>query len=316
MNYPGSACGTEALGIVRKGAADFATIDRTLRNQVRFKVGSFKLTTLTAPDVWQSAMASTYYQYYKKTRYRHSVAEVKRLAGDMAGRKPADGSCQHSKSTIEQRAKKSAPDEAKTPPFWLVRRASRRSGRLERLKTPGHRVETGPSALRQALPLFAQPSLAITTVAVVERPDLTRTVASALLIDDAATKRRVLATKPVTPVNMRDASLSPNARDSKAVGMVQDGGSFVTQRVVSASENIAKDICQQGACSPRDVEPAVTPQLEFCTAPLAKGNSYGPTCVVGVLSNIQMVSSEQRYHPSPRLRRRGAIGISVMHQEN
>jgi 3-hydroxybutyryl-CoA dehydrogenase len=46
----------------------------------------------------------------------------------------------------------------------------------------------------------------VTTVAVVERLDPARTVGIDLLVEDAATKRRVLATNPATRADMRDAA--------------------------------------------------------------------------------------------------------------
>ncbi len=43
--------GTEALRIVGEGVADFATVDRILRDQVGFRLGPFELMDLTALDV-------------------------------------------------------------------------------------------------------------------------------------------------------------------------------------------------------------------------------------------------------------------------
>ncbi len=103
----------------------------------------------------------------------------------------------------------------------------------------------------------------ITTVAVVERLDPARTIGIDMLIDDAATKRRVLATNPATRSDMRDAAHALFARDGKAVSVIRDSGGFVTQRVVAAIVNIASDICQQGICSPKDLETAVTLGLGY-----------------------------------------------------
>ena len=46
------------------------------------------------------------------------------------------------------------------------------------------------------------------------------------------------------------------------------------------------------------------------------GNRYGPTNILEVLFNMQTVYGDQRYRPSPWLRRRGAIGLSLMHKES
>jgi 3-hydroxybutyryl-CoA dehydrogenase len=136
-----------------------------------------------------------------------------------------------------------------------------------------------------------------------------------MLFADAQTKRRVLATNPATRTDIREAAHALFARDGKAVSVIKDSGGFVTQRVVAAIVNIASDMCQQGICSPADLELAVTLGLGYPMGPLAMGNACGPTNILEVLFNMQTVYGDPRYRPSPWLRRRGAIGLSLMHQE-
>ena len=136
-----------------------------------------------------------------------------------------------------------------------------------------------------------------------------------MLVDDATTRRRVLATNPATRPDMTRAAHALMARDGKAVSVIRDSGGFVTQRVVSTIVNIASDICQQSICSPADLEKAVTLGLGYPMGPLAMGNLYGPTNILEVLFNMQTVYGDPRYRPSPWLRRRGAIGLSLLHEE-
>ena len=316
VNHAGRAYGTEALRIVGEGIADFATIDRILRDQAGFKLGPFELMDLTALDVSHPVMESIYHQYYEEARYRPSVITAQRLAGGMLGRKTGQGFYKYRDGKIELPVEIPAPHVAEMPPVWVSPRASRRSELLQLLKDLGARIEAGQSASPQALTLVAPLGFDITTVAVVERLDPARTVGIDMLIDDAATKRRVLATNPVTRLDMRDAAHALFARDGKAVSVIRDSGGFVTQRVVSSIVNIASDICQQGICTPSDLETAVTLGLGYPMGPLAMGDRYGPTNVLEVLFNMQTVYGDQRYRPSPWLRRRGAIGVSLMHKES
>jgi 3-hydroxybutyryl-CoA dehydrogenase len=85
--------------------------------------------------------------------------------------------------------------------------------------------------------------------------------------------------------------------------------------VVATIVNIASDICQQQICSPRDLETAVTLGLGYPLGPLAMGDRWGPTNILEVLFNMQTVYGDPRYRPSPWLRRRGAIGLSLAHVE-
>ena len=315
VNHAGRGYGTEALRIVSEGVADFATIDRILRDQAGFKLGPFELMDLTALDVSHPVMESIYHQYYEEARYRPSVITAQRLAGGVLGRKTGEGFYRYENNVAQVAPEPPVPQMADMPPVWVSPRASRRAELYQLLKDLGAKIETGQSPSAQALTLVAPLGFDVTTVAVVERLDPARTVGIDLLIDDATTRRRVLATNPATRTDMRDAAHALFARDGKAVSVIRDSGGFVTQRVVATIVNIAADICQQRICTPADLETAVTLGLGYPMGPLAMGNRYGPTNVLEVLFNLQTVYGDQRYRPSPWLRRRGAIGLSLLHEE-
>lgn len=204
---------------------------------------------------------------------------------------------------------------AQTPPVWVSPRAARRAELLQLLKNLGAQIETGASPSGQALTLVAPLGFDVTTVAVVERLDPARTIGIDLLIEDAATRRRVLATNPATRSDMRAAAHALFARDGKPVSVIRDSGGFITQRVVATIVNIASDMCQQDICTPNDLDTAVTLGLGYPLGPLAMGDRWGPANVLEVLFNLQTVYGDPRYRPSPWLRRRGAIGISLLQQE-
>ena len=315
VNHAGRGYGTEALRIVSEGVADFATIDRILRDQAGFKLGPFELMDLTALDVSHPVMESIYHQYYEEARYRPSVITAQRLAGGVLGRKTGEGFYRYENNVAQVAPEPPAPQVVEMPPVWVSPRAARRAELLQLLKDLGAKIETGQSPSAHALTLVAPLGFDVTTVAVVERLDPARTVGIDLLIDDATTRRRVLATNPATRTDMRDAAHALFARDGKAVSVIRDSGGFVTQRVVATIVNIAADICQQRICTPADLETAVTLGLGYPMGPLAMGNRYGPTNVLEVLFNLQTVYGDQRYRPSPWLRRRGAIGLSLLHEE-
>ena len=316
VNHAGRGYGTEALRVVNEGVADFATVDRILKDQVGFKLGPFELMDLTALDVSHPVMESIYHQYYEEPRYRPSVITAQRLAGGVLGRKSGEGFYQYDAKGAQQiPAEPATPQVGELPPVWVSPRAARRVELLQLLKTLGAKIETGAAPSEQALTLVAPLGFDVTTVAVVDRLDPSRTVGIDLLVDDAATKRRVLATNPATRADMRDAAHALFARDGKAVSVIRDSAGFVTQRVVANIVNISADICQQGICSPADLETAVTLGLGYPRGPLAMGNLYGPASVLEVLFNMQTVYGDPRYRPSPWLRRRGAIGLSLLHVE-
>ena len=316
VNHAGRGYGTEALRIVGEGVADFATIDRILRDQVGFKLGPFELMDLVGLDVSQPVMESIYHQYYEEPRYRPSVIAAQRLAGGVLGRKVGQGFYSYADGKVQVPAEPAAPRVDELPPVWVSARAARRSELIQLVTDLGATVETGQSPSPTALTLVAPLGFDVTTCAVLERLDPTRTLGIDMLIDDAATRRRVLATNPATRADMRDASHALFSRDGKPVSVIRDSGGFVTQRVVAAIVNVASDICQQGICSPTDLETAVTLGLGYPLGPLAMGNRWGPANLLEVLFNMQTVYGDPRYRPSPWLRRRGAIGLSLLQAES
>jgi 3-hydroxybutyryl-CoA dehydrogenase len=315
VNHAGRGYGTEALRVVGEGIADFATIDRILKDQVGFKLGPFELMDLTALDVSHPVMESVYRQYYDEPRFRPSVITAQRLAGGVVGKKVGEGFYRYVDGKAQVPPEPATPQVDEMPPVWVSTRAARRAELYQLLKDLGAKIETGQSPSPQALTVVAPLGFDVTTVAVVERLDPARTIGIDMLIDDAATKRRVLATNPATRADMRDAAHALFARDGKAVSVIRDSGGFVTQRVVATIVNIAADICQQGICSPKDLETAVTLGLGYPLGPLAMGDRWGPTNVLEVLFNMQTVYGDPRYRPSPWLRRRGAIGLSLLQEE-
>ncbi len=315
VNHAGRGYGTEALRIVGEGVTDFATIDRILKDQVGFKLGPFELMDLTALDVSHPVMESIYRQYYEEPRFRPSVITAQRLAGGVVGKKVGEGFYAYVDGAAQIAPEPPVPQVAELPPVWVSTRAARRAELYQLLKDLGAKIETGQSPSPNALSLVAPLGFDVTTVAVVERLDPARTIGIDMLIDDAATKRRVLATNPATRTDMRDAAHALFARDGKAVSVIRDSGGFVTQRVVATIINIAADMCQQRVCTPKDLETAVTLGLGYPLGPLAMGDKFGPANVLEVLFNMQTVYGDPRYRPSPWLRRRGAIGLSLLHEE-
>ena len=307
---------TEALQIASEGVADFATIDRILRDQAGFKMGPFQLLDVAGIDVAHQAITSVYQQYENEPRYRPSPIAAERVAQGKLGQKTAEGFYTYVNGEAQMPAEPATPSVAEMPPVWVSTRAMRRPELLQLLKDLGAKIETGASPSAQALSIVAPLGFDVTTVAIVERLDPARTIGIDMLIDDKLTHRRVLATSPATRADMRDAAHALFARDGKAITVIRDSGGFVTQRVVAHIVNIASDMCQQGVCTPEQIEATGAADLGHSFGPLTMGNKYGPTEILEVLFNVQTVYGDTRYRPSPWLRRRGALGLSLMHIES
>jgi 3-hydroxybutyryl-CoA dehydrogenase len=260
-------------------------------------------------------MESIYHQYYEEARYRPSVITAQRLAGGVLGKKSGAGFYDYVNGQKQAPSEPTAPQVVDMPPVWVPAKAARRPELYQLLKQLGATIEIGQQPSDKALILVAPLGHDVTTIAAVERLDASRTVGIDMMLPDETTRRRVLATNPATREDMRNAAHALFARDGKAVSVIRDSAGFVTQRVVATIVNIAADMCQQGVCSPSDLDTAVTLGLGYPAGPLAMGDSLGPTNLLECLFNLQTVYGDVRYRPSPWLRRRGALGLSLTQTE-
>lgn len=311
VNHAGRGYSTEALRIVGEGVADFATVDRILTAQVGFRLGPFALFDLTALDVSHPAMEAIFRQYYGEPRYRPSVISAQRLAGGVLGRKTGSGFYDYVDGKQQLPAEPPVPQVDPLPPVWVSPRATRRDELLALLHTLGANLEDGAQPSAQALILVAPLGDDVTTAALAESLDATRTVGIDLLVADADSKRRVLATNPATNAAMRDAAHALFAADGKPVSVINDSCGFVTQRVVATIANIATDMCQQRVCSPQDLDTAVQLGLAYPLGPLAMGDHYGAANMLAILERMRAGYGDPRYRPSPWLRRRASLGLSL-----
>jgi hypothetical protein len=103
-----------------------------------------------------------------------------------------------------------------------------------------------------------------------------------------------------------DSALKPAERDS--VGLV-------AQRVVATIVNIGCDIAQQGVASPADIDRAVNLGLGYPKGPLAFGDALGARNILAILEAMQDFYGDPRYRPSPWLKRRALLGVSLLTEE-
>jgi 3-hydroxybutyryl-CoA dehydrogenase len=219
----GAATAPRRCASSAKAWPTFATIDRILRDQVGFKLGPFELMDLTALDVSHPVMESIYRQYYDEPRYRPSVITAQRLAGGVLGKQGGRRAFTATNGAPRWRRAGCARVETcrpcGSPPARRAAPSCTSCSRTwARRSKPASRPRPRPSRWWRPL------GFDVTTVAVVERLDPARTIGIDMLIDDAATRRRVLATNPATRSDMRDAAHALFARDGKAVSVIRDSG--------------------------------------------------------------------------------------------
>ena len=128
--------------------------------------------------------------------------------------------------------------------------------------------------------------------------------------------RRTLMTTPLSDPDLRDQVHALLARGNHAVTVIHDSAGFVNQRVVAIIVNIACDIAQQRIAIPDEIDKAVRLGLGYPRGPLAMGDAVGPARLLKVLEAMVAFYGDPRYRPSPWLKRRAMLDVSLLTPEN
>jgi len=98
--------------------------------------------------------------------------------------------------------------------------------------------------------------------------------------------------------------------------VIQDSAGLVSQRIVACIVNIACDIAQQGIATPADIDRAVALGLGYPKGPLSFGDALGAKNILAILEAMQGFYGDPRYRPSPWLKRRALLEVSLLTEPN
>ena len=306
VNHAGRGFIPEALRVLSEGVADFATIDRILVDAAGFRLGPFGLMDLVGLDVNHSVHKSLYEQYFDEPRYRPSYLLEPRVAAGLLGRKTKRGWYVYGKDGAAEPIAEPPAPASRANPVWVAPNAPALKELLAKL---GAQVETGAKPSAEAVCFVAPLGQDATTTALQLMIDPMRTVAIDPLFGFA--KPRTLMTTPVTRPEARDAAHGLLAADGVPVSAIRDSAGFVAQRVVAHIINVGCDIVQQRIAAPADLDRAVMLGLGYPQGPLAMGDTIGPARILTILEAMHSFYQDPRYRPSPWLRRRARLGVSL-----
>jgi 3-hydroxybutyryl-CoA dehydrogenase len=71
-------------------------------------------------------------------------------------------------------------------------------------------------------------------------------------------------------------------------------------------------MAQMGLADPPSIDQALKLGLNYPLGPLAMADSWGVDKVFRIVSTIQRITGDDRYRPSPWLRRRATLGLSAL----
>lgn len=314
VNHAGRGLNTEGVRIVSEGIADFAGIDDLLREGgPGFRMGPFELMDTTGLDVSHPVMESIYEQFYQEPRFRPGPLTRQRAIGGLHGRKTGRGFYRYDDNKKVVPTVPPAPTDLPDA-VWIS--SAELEGRAVLIDAVGDAIEIddGKTPSTRSLCLFTPIGLDATTCAVAENIEAERAFAVDTLF--GLDGRRTLMTSPVSDPDLRDQVHALLATGDHPVTVIHDSAGFVNQRVVAIVVNIACDIAQQRIAIPEDIDKAVRLGLGYPKGPLAMGDAVGPARLLQVLEAMQAFYGDPRYRPSPWLKRRALLGLSLLTPEN
>ncbi|MFQ5534018.1 MAG: 3-hydroxyacyl-CoA dehydrogenase [Sphingomonadales bacterium] len=305
VNHAGRGLSTEGLRIVTEAIATPQQVDDVMREGAGFRMGPFELFDLTGLDVSFPVMESIYNQFYQEPRFRPApLARLRHTAG-LLGRKTGRGFYRYDDGRKIVASEKPVP-KAEAMPVWLGEAPTEVHDLIRDL---GAVIDHGATPLPESLCLVAPVGVDATTTAHCLGLDPARTVAVDPLF--GLDGRRTLMTTPVTDAIFRDAAHALLASDSKPVTVIHDSPGFIAQRVVAAIVNIGCDIAQQRIATPADIDAAVKLGLGYPKGPLGLGDAVGAGRITEILEAMHAFYGDARYRPSPWLKRRALLGVSL-----
>lgn len=310
VNQVGRGYAVEAHHALSEGATDYFTADRIFKDQVGFRMGPFELMDLTGIDVAHAATEAIYHQFYEEARYRpNEIMSLRKEAG-LLGRKVGEGHYRYPDGKQEL-LEEDQPGSFDGRPVWVSHAEPEMANRLTTLlKGLEVNIEEGDRPSSGAIILTTPLGNDATASALEEDLDATRTLAVDCLF--SMEKRRVLMKTPVTDTVFANQAWALMASDGAGSSVICDSPGFLAQRCVALICNIGCQIAQQRTASPEDVDVAVVLGLNYPLGPLSFGDTYGAENILKVLVNMQRITGDQRYRPSAWLRRRAALGVSLL----
>jgi 3-hydroxybutyryl-CoA dehydrogenase len=311
VNHAGRGYGTEALRILSESVAAPHVIDNILREQVGFRLGPFELLDLVGLDVSVPVMESVYRQFWDEPRFRPSPLLVQRRAAGLLGVKSGEGFYTY------VNGKRVVPLAASHPimdvgAIWISDAEPALAADARTLLiTLGATLETGTTPSAGAICIVTPVGDDVSSICARDGLDPARAVALDMLFSNAA--HRTLMLSPAMTPAVRAQMEVLLTRDGREVSTIADSAGLVAQRVVATIVNIACDIAQQGVAAPADIDRAVTLGLGYPYGPLAWGDRIGADTVCRILARLYALSGDPRYRTSPWLRRRAALGFSLLH---
>lgn len=301
---------TEALRFSQEAIASPAVIDRIVREAGGFRMGPFEIMDMVGLDVNYPATKSLFEDSFFDPRYRPTPEARLLVEAGLLGRKAGQGFYRYdedSKPIIEPESPISAELPAEV---WLWGHDQGARDRLAALAAAaGVEVQAGAKPTATALALVAPLGEDTSTLAARLGLNPERTVAVDTLF--GWDRRRTVMAPPGADPQVIEQAMALLSSDGVVASRINDSPGFVMPRLQAAITNLACDLCQQAVGAPEDVDLGMRLGFNFPEGPLAAGDRLGSGVTLRLVEALHAFYGDDRYRPSPWLRRREMLGLSL-----
>ncbi len=315
VNHVGRAYAPEAGRLVAENIARFSDVDRIMTGAPGFRLGPFALLDLIGSDISVAVMESIWRQFFAEPMYATGPELKLRVTGGQFGVKSGGGWYAYKDGKRVDPHVPAPPVLTRDGPrsVWIMPSntnpafTAQLTGVLEAAGLPLDRSEH-PSS--EALILLTPVGWDLTTAVCDLELDPRRAVALDMLFGLAGPRTAMVT--PSTDPAYREAAHALLAVDGTPVVIINDSPGFVAQRIVAHIINVACQVASRRVASPVDIDKGARLGLGYPMGPLAWGDKLGPALVLHILERLEAFYGDPRYRPSPWLKRRAMLGLSLL----
>ncbi|OMH38340.1 3-hydroxyacyl-CoA dehydrogenase PaaH [Motiliproteus sp. MSK22-1] len=298
----------EALRILEEGATDIPTIDYLIKSAGGFRMGPFELMDMIGHDVNYAVTCSVFEAYYRDPRFLPSLTQKALVDSNRLGRKSGQGFYSYSENSVHP-----SPSICEQQPLpkklSVVGNLSIAAPLLKRAQEQGIAIDQQPPATASdagyiqagnARLMLTDGRFASERASVENQPD---TVLFDLALDYYHCSGLAISVAGQCSDKARNDAIGFLQALGINVSQVDDSPGLVVMRTVSMLANEAADAVNQGVCSAADADTAMQSGVNYPLGPLAWADKIGISATFNCLMHLQQSYGEDRYRPSPLLRR-------------
>ncbi len=308
---------SEAQRILWEGGADIPTIDAVLKEAGGFRMGPFELMDLIGADVNLAVSHSVWNAYFRDPRYTPSLLQTEQVAAGRLGRKSGRGWYDYAEGA-EKPFPQTAPEGPRPskvrivgdmgPGEPLAGMIEDAGIKLTRDKDPEElgavHVEAGGT---KAILMLTHGATATERAHWEDKENL---VHFDLTLDFEKAGRIAIAPADQTAPAAVEVAAGLFQALGKAVSVIDDVPGMIVMRTVAMLVNEAADAVNQGVCDAAAVDTAMMKGVNYPRGPLAWADFVSPAWMLVVTDGLYGHYGEDRYRPSPLLRRKVFAGAN------